>query len=107
MKQTEKWGRYFTNMMQFLNDISANERHIQKVYKEAVLQERRKAHFGPFQSSAFEFLRTLEDKEKSHLTLSRTIDTLLTKIDTIVKAFRADEKTFIAQIQKIAKEVVS
>ncbi len=66
LRLTEKWGRYFTNMTHFLNDISANEKIILRQYKDLNLAEKKKSSFGAFQSSSIEFLRTLESKEKSH-----------------------------------------
>ncbi len=54
----------------------------------------------------FEFLRTLESKERNHTSSSRYFEQVVAKIDQLFKNYKQEEKLFINGIQKVAKEVV-
>lgn len=41
--------------------------------------------YGAFQSAVYEYLRTLEMKEKNHINFSRYLDSFTMKLEQIVK----------------------
>jgi hypothetical protein len=61
--------------------------------------------YGGFQSAVFEFMRNIEIKEKNHSNYLRYIESLIGKLEAVVKAYKQDEKVFVAGVQKISKDL--
>lgn len=74
-------------MLQFLNELFVTDRNIIKSYKDFNIAERRRKEnqFGPYQGPAFEFFRSLEQKERAHVNLSRFLESMIAKIEQLVK----------------------
>jgi hypothetical protein len=89
--------------------MTTTEKNMVKAYRDLSIPDKRRSdnHFGSFQGATFEFLRTLEQKERNHVNFNRYLDSIVGKAEQIAKQYRADEKVFLAGIQKIAKEVVN
>ncbi|CDW77825.1 gram domain-containing protein [Stylonychia lemnae] len=107
-KVTDKWTKYLTALLQFITEQSQIEKNMSKQFKEIMLSDKKKKELqlGGFQSAVFELLRTAEIKEKNHVNYQRYIETLVGKLEQIVKNYKSDEKTFQQGIQRISRDLM-
>ena len=71
-----------------------------KFFKETINNEKRKKEIGNgnFQNISVEQQRVMESKEKSHLNFCRYLETLVMKLENILKNYKTDEKLFFTSI---------
>lgn len=83
LKITDKWSRILNALFLFFSEMSANEKNMIRSFKEVGITERRRkeVQYGAFQSASYEYLRTLEIKEKNHINFCRYIDSFVLKVD--------------------------
>ena len=89
--------------------MSITEKIMVKSYKDLNIQDKKRNenHFGAFQNAVFEFLCTLEQKERNHISFNRVLESIMSKAELVYKNYKQEEKTFVSGIQKIAKDVIN